>query len=260
MELDRFSTIQQLSRSLIETVNDLVSIKNLLYEQQKESETLLLQHSRISNDLQDGLLRTRMVPFTQLVPRLRRVVRQTANSLGKRAALEVFGGEGEIDRSILYRMLAPMEHILRNAVSHGIEPPERRRAAGKKETGKVSIYLAREGNDVIITVSDDGAGLNLEAIRRRAVEMGLLESGVHINDDDLMQLVLEPGFSTVKEVTQISGRGVGTDVMVSEVKQLGGSLEIDSQPGQGTSFSIRLPFTLAISEAVMCFHLSAAGL
>ncbi len=251
LEMDRFSTIQQLSRSLIETVNDLVSIKNLLYEQQKEAGTLLLQHSRRSNDLQDGLLRTRMVPFTQLVPRLRRVVRQTANSLGKRAVLEVLGGEGEMDRSILDRMLAPMEHILRNAVSHGIETPERRRAAGKMETGKVSIYLTREGNDVIITVSDDGAGLNLDAIRRRAVETGLLERGVRIDDDDLMQLVLEPGFSTTKEVTQISGRGVGTDVVVSEVKQLGGSLEIDSQPARGTSFSIRLPFTLAISESLL---------
>lgn len=251
LELDRFSTIQQLSRSLMETVNDLVSIKNLLEEQQKESETLLLQHSRISNDLQDGLLRTRMVPFSQLVPRLHRVVRQTANSLGKRAELQVFGGEGEMDRSILDRMLAPMEHILRNAVSHGIEKPNARRKAGKEESGKISIYLAREGNDVVITVSDDGAGLNLKAIRKRAVETGLLEKGARIDDDDLMQLVLEPGFSTVKEVTQISGRGVGTDVLVSEVKQLGGSLEIASQPGRGTSFSIRLPFTLAISESLL---------
>jgi chemosensory pili system protein ChpA (sensor histidine kinase/response regulator) len=156
-----------------------------------------------------------------------------------------------MDRTILDRMLAPLEHILRNAVSHGIETPEQRRAAGKSETGKVSIYLSREGNDVIITVSDDGAGLNLEAIRRRAEEVGLLEKGARIDDDDLMQLVLEPGFSTVKEVTQISGRGVGTDVMVSEVKQLSGSLEIDSQPGRGTSFSIRLPFTLAITESLL---------
>jgi chemosensory pili system protein ChpA (sensor histidine kinase/response regulator) len=251
LELDRFSTIQQLSRSLIETVNDLSSIKGLLGDQQKESETLLLQHSRISNDLQDGLLRTRMVPFSQLVPRLHRLVRQTADSLNKRAMLEVIGAEGEMDRSILDRMLAPMEHILRNAISHGIETPETRRAAGKDVAGRITIYLNREGNDVVIIVSDDGAGLNLEAIRRRAIETGLLASGAIIKDDDLMQLVLEPGFSTVRQVTQISGRGVGTDVVVSEVKQMGGSLEIDSQPGRGTSFSIRLPFTLAISEALL---------
>ncbi len=251
LELDRFSTIQQLSRSLIETVNDLVSIRNLLDDQQKESETLLLQHSRISNDLQDGLLRTRMVPFSQLVPRLHRLVRQTASTLGKRAVLEVVGAEGEMDRSILDRMLAPIEHILRNAVSHGIEAPAKRREDGKSETGKVSIYLSREGNDVVITVSDDGAGLNLAAIRSKAEQIGLLEKGAKVDDDDIMQLVLEPGFSTVKQVTQISGRGVGTDVVVSEVKQLGGSLDIDSQPGRGTSFSIRLPFTLAISDALL---------
>jgi chemosensory pili system protein ChpA (sensor histidine kinase/response regulator) len=251
LELDRFSTIQQLSRSLMETVNDLGSIRNLLEDQQSESETLLLQHSRISHDLQDGLLRTRMVPFTQLVPRLRRVVRQTAASLGKRAELSVFGAEGEMDRNILDRMVAPMEHVLRNAVGHGIELPEERRSAGKDEAGKISIYLSREGNDVLIVVTDDGAGLNLAAIRKRAVEKGLLEPDVHMDDDDLMQLVLEPGFSTVKEVTQISGRGVGTDVVVSEVKQLGGSLEIASQPGRGTSFSVRLPFTLAITQALL---------
>ncbi len=251
LELDRFSTIQQLSRSLMETVNDLSSIQGLLDEQQKEAETLLLQHARISNDLQDGLLRTRMVPFSQLVPRLHRLVRQTAASLGKRAMLEVFGAEGEMDRGILDRMLAPIEHILRNAISHGIEAPEVRRQAGKSETGKVSVYLSREGNDVVITVSDDGAGLNLAAIRKRAVEVGLIEEAALLDDDDIMQLVLEPGFSTVKQVTQISGRGVGTDVVVSEVKQLGGSLDIDSQPGRGTSFVIRLPFTLAISDALL---------
>ncbi len=251
LELDRFSTIQQLSRSLIETVNDLASIQNLLGDQQKESETLLLQHSRISNDLQDGLLRTRMLPFSHLVPRLHRLVRQTAASLGKRAVLEVFGAEGEMDRGILDRMLAPLEHILRNAVSHGIESPEVRLQNGKEEAGKVSIYISRDGNDVVIMVSDDGAGLNLAAIRKKAEDRGLLEAGAKVDDDDVMQLVLEPGFSTVKEVTQISGRGVGTDVVVSEVKQLGGTLDIDSQPGRGTSFSIRLPFTLAISEALL---------
>lgn len=251
LELDRFSTIQQLSRSLLETVNDLSSIRNLLDDQQKASETLLLQHSRLTNELQDGLLRTRMVPFSHLVPRLHRLVRQTAVSLGKKAELEVFGAEGEMDRNILERMVAPLEHILRNAISHGIEPLTRRQSLGKPAVGKVSLYFAREGNDVAITVSDDGAGLNLDAIRRRAVESGLIDATTQLSDDDLMQLILEPGFSTVKEVTQISGRGVGTDVVVSEVKQLGGTLEIASQPGRGTSFSIRLPFTLAISMALL---------
>jgi len=251
LEFDRFSTMQQLSRSLIETVDDLVNICSELDEQQREAETLLLQQSRLANDLQDGLMRTRMVPFSQLVPRLQRVVRQTCNPLGKQAVLEVKGGHAELDRSILDRMTAPFEHLLRNAVSHGIESPQERRASGKNETGVIVIELQREGHDVLITVSDDGSGLPVEKIRRRAIEYGLLAPGADVPDNDVLQLVLEHGFSTAKEVTQISGRGVGLDIVVSEVKQLGGTLDIKSEPGQGTQFIIRLPLTLAISDAML---------
>ena len=251
LELDRFSTMQQLSRSLMETVADLGSIGDMLGEFQRGTETLLVQQSRVANDLQDGLMRTRMVPFQRIVPRLARLVRQTAHSLGKQAELEIHGAEGEMDRNILERMGAPLEHLLRNAVSHGIESPAQRQAAGKPPMGRISLYVAREGNEVVIVVSDDGAGLDLAMIRARAEERGLIESGAQIDDDDLMQLILEPGFSTAGEVTQISGRGVGTDVVVNEVRHLGGTLEIESQPGRGTGFTIRLPFTLAISESLL---------
>ena len=251
LEMDRFSTIQQLSRALAETVNDLSNINESLSDLQRETDTLLLQQSRISTDLQDGLLRTRMVPFAQLVPRLQRLVRQTAGQLGKRANLECFGIEGELDRGILNRMIPVLEHLLRNSVSHGIELPQQREQAGKQTEGRISLYLDREANDVLITLSDDGKGLDIEAIRKRAIEQGVIEADVEISDDDLIQCVLLPGFSTAKEVTQISGRGVGLDVVTSEIKQLGGSLEIDSQPGRGTSFIIRLPLTLAITEALL---------
>jgi chemosensory pili system protein ChpA (sensor histidine kinase/response regulator) len=251
LELDRFSTMQQLSRALMETVNDLGNINESLRDLQRETDTLLLQQSRISTDLQDGLLRTRMVPFAQLVPRLQRLVRQTAGQLGKRANLECFGVEGELDRSILNRMLPVLEHLLRNSVSHGIEFPGDRQKTGKQEQGRISLYLDREATDVLITLSDDGKGLDIEAIRKRALEQGMIDANAEISDDDLIQCVLLPGFSTAKEVTQISGRGVGLDVVTSEVKQLGGSLEIDSQPGRGTSFIIRLPLTLAISDALL---------
>ena len=251
LEMDRFSTIQQLSRALAETVNDLSNINESLSDLQRETDTLLLQQSRISTDLQDGLLRTRMVPFAQLVPRLQRLVRQTAGQLGKRANLECFGIEGELDRGILNRMIPVLEHLLRNSVSHGIEQPPQREQAGKQAEGRISLYLDREANDVLITLSDDGKGLDIEAIRKRAIDQGVIEPDVEISDDDLIQCVLLPGFSTAKEVTQISGRGVGLDVVTSEVKQLGGSLEIDSQPGRGTSFIIRLPLTLAITEALL---------
>ncbi|MCU7929173.1 MAG: Hpt domain-containing protein [Candidatus Thiodiazotropha sp. (ex Codakia rugifera)] len=251
LEMDRFSTMQQLSRALVETVNDLGNINEALRDLQRETDTLLLQQSRISTDLQDGLLRTRMVPFAQLVPRMQRLVRQTAGQLKKKANLECFGVEGELDRSILNRMVPVLEHLLRNSVSHGIEYPQDRVSEGKQETGRISLYLDREATDVLITLSDDGKGLDIEAIRKRAIDQGMINANAEISDDDLIQCVLLPGFSTAKEVTQISGRGVGLDVVTSEVKQLGGSLEIDSQPGRGTSFIIRLPLTLAISDALL---------
>ncbi|MEJ2694629.1 MAG: hybrid sensor histidine kinase/response regulator, partial [Candidatus Thiodiazotropha sp.] len=251
LEMDRFSTIQQLSRALAETVNDLGNINESLADLQRETDTLLLQQSRISTDLQDGLLRTRMVPFAQLVPRLQRLVRQTAGQLGKKANLECHGIEGELDRGILNRMIPVLEHLLRNSVSHGIEPPPAREQVGKQPMGRISLYLDREANDVLITLSDDGKGLDIEAIRQRAIDQGMIEANAEVSDDDLIQCVLLPGFSTAKEVTQISGRGVGLDVVTSEVKQLGGSLEIDSQSGRGTSFIIRLPLTLAITDALL---------
>jgi chemosensory pili system protein ChpA (sensor histidine kinase/response regulator) len=251
LELDRFSTLQQLSRSLAETVNDLVSLRVLLADLQSESDTLLLQQARIIDDLQDGLLRTRMVPFSQIVPRLQRLVRQTAQQVGKKARLEVVGSEVELDRGIQERILAPLEHLLRNALAHGIESPEQRAAAGKPSNGRVSLSLTREGNDVVIRVDDDGGGLDLAAIRRRAVQRGLLVEGAPISDDELAQLVLESGFSTVEQVTQIAGRGVGLDVVNAEIKQLSGSFNLESLAGQGTSFTVRLPLTLAIIEVLL---------
>ena len=251
LELDRFSSLQQLSRALAETVNDLVSLKELLGGYQRESADLLTQQARLADDLQDRLLRTRMVPFVQVVPRLHRLVRQTADNLGKAARLEVVGPEVELDRSILDRLVAPLEHLLRNAVDHGLEAPEGRRAAGKPETGVITLALSREGNDVLIDLSDDGRGLNVPAIRSQAIARGLLSPQAQLADSALIQFVFEAGFTTVDRVTQISGRGVGLDVVGSEIKAANGSIALDSTPGTGTRFSIRLPLTLAIIEAFL---------
>jgi chemosensory pili system protein ChpA (sensor histidine kinase/response regulator) len=251
LELDRFSTLQQLSRALAETVNDLVSLRDLLGGHQRESADLLTQQARLAEDLQDGLLRTRMVPFVQVVPRLHRLVRQTADSLGKSARLEVIGPEVELDRSILDRLVAPLEHLLRNAVDHGLEGPEARAQADKPPIGVVTLALSREGNDVVINLSDDGRGMNVAEIRRQAIARGLLAPQVELADEALMQFVFEPGFSTQGRVTQISGRGVGMDVVNSEVKAANGTIAIDSVAGRGTSFTIRLPLTLAIIEAFL---------
>ncbi|BAO45492.1 hybrid sensor histidine kinase/response regulator [Thiolapillus brandeum] len=251
LEMDQYSTLQQLSRALSETINDLSNIGETLSDQTRDADTLMLQQSRVTNDLQDGLLRTRMVPFNRQASRLQRVVRQTAQNLGKKAELDVAGAEGEIDRTILNRIMGPLEHLLRNAVAHGIEPPEQRRSNEKPETGKVSLVMSREGTEVVLTISDDGAGLDSDAIRRKAVANGLLEENAEVDEDALYQFILQPGFTTATEVTQVAGRGVGMDAVVSEIKQLGGSLEILSQQGRGSSFVIRLPFTLAISEALL---------
>ncbi|MFZ1392305.1 MAG: response regulator, partial [Dokdonella sp.] len=251
LELDRFSQLQQYSRALGESVSDLVSIQGLLDDLTRQSETLLLQQSRVSSDLQEGLMRTRMVPFDSMVPSLRRTIRQAAQELGKRAQLKVEGAQGEMDRNLLERMKAPFEHMLRNALAHGIETPEQRLAANKPLDGTITIRVSRESTEVVLRISDDGAGMDREAIRRKAIALGLLNPEARLSDRDLYGFILETGFSTAEQVTQLSGRGVGMDVVHSEIKQLGGSLVIDSVPGVGSTFTIRLPFTLAVTQAIL---------
>jgi chemosensory pili system protein ChpA (sensor histidine kinase/response regulator) len=254
LELDRFSTLQQLSRALSESAADIVNLQNTLEDHTRQYETLLLQQSRVSSELQEGLMRTRMVPFDALVPRLRRIIRQTAGELGKKAQLKVEGAQGEMDRNVLDRMTAPLEHMLRNALAHGLETPEVRRAAGKPEEGTVKIAVQREGSEVVIVVSDDGRGLDRDAIRAKALERGLMKPDAQLSDRDLYGFILETGFSTAQTVSKIAGRGVGMDVVHSEIRQLGGSLYIESERGKGSEFVVRLPFTLAVTQAVFVKH------
>jgi chemosensory pili system protein ChpA (sensor histidine kinase/response regulator) len=251
LEMDKYSTIQQLSRSLGETASDVESIREILSEIVRDSETLLLQESRVSTELQEGLMRTRMVRFGGLSTRLRRIVRQTSRELGKEVELEIEGDTNELDRTILDRIIAPLEHMLRNAVAHGIEAPDKRIAAGKPETGRISIRVDRQGADVLLMIKDDGAGINAAAIRAKAIKQGLLDSDANISDHDVLQFILKSGFSTADTVSQVAGRGVGMDVVDAELKQLGGVLEIDTTPGRGTEFVIRLPLTLAINQALL---------
>lgn len=251
LEMDRYSHLQQLSRSLIESASDLMDLKYTLADKTRDTETLLLQQSRINTDLQEGLMRSRMVPFSRLVPRLRRIVRQAATELGKEVDFELDNVEGELDRTVLERMVAPLEHMLRNAVDHGIEMPQDRIAAGKPEMGRIVLSLSREGGDVMLRLADDGRGINLQRVREKAIERGLMAADAPLSDQDLMQFILHAGFSTADKVTQISGRGVGMDVVHSEIKQLGGAMFIDSRWGEGTEFTIRLPFTVSVNRALM---------
>jgi chemosensory pili system protein ChpA (sensor histidine kinase/response regulator) len=251
LELDRHSQLQQLSRALFESASDLLDLKETLAQQAQQAYRLLQQQARVNSQLQEGLTGTRMVPFERLVPRLQRVVRQVASELGKQVELVVGNAEGELDRSVLERMVAPLEHMLRNAVDHGLETREARLAAGKPEQGTISLDLLHEGADIVIEMTDDGAGVPLDAVRRKAIKRGLLDPEAHVSDHEIMQFILRPGFSTAEKITQISGRGLGMDVVHEEVKQLGGSMTIESSPGKGARFLIRLPFTVSVNRALM---------
>ncbi|RRW38868.1 Hpt domain-containing protein [Ectopseudomonas oleovorans] len=253
LEMDRHSQLQQLSRALFESASDLLDLKETLAAKNRDAETLLLQQARVNTELQEGLMRTRMVPFDRLVPRLRRIVRQVAGELGKQVEFVVGNAEGEMDRTVLERIVAPLEHMLRNAVDHGIEPTAVRRDVGKPETGTIRLNLGREGGDIVLTLDDDGGGIRLEAVRRKAIERGMMDADSDLSDHEILQFILEAGFSTAEKVTQISGRGVGMDVVHSEVKQLGGAMSIDSTLGQGTRFTIRLPFTVSVNRALMVY-------
>ncbi|MCH8176868.1 MAG: response regulator, partial [Proteobacteria bacterium] len=250
LELDRYTLIQELSRALSESVSDLSSLQGMLGAQVKDSETLLLQQSRVNTDLQDGLIKSRMVKFSGLLTRLRRLVRQSSQELAKKAELVVTGEENEIDSKVIDRMVAPLEHMIRNAISHGIEKPVDRVRKGKSEIGRISIDISRDGSDIVIKVSDDGAGINLDKVRSRALQLGLLEYDHNVSDSDLVQFILEPGFSTAEHITQLYGRGVGLEVVDIGIKELGGTLIIETSP-QGSSFIARLPFTLSINQALL---------
>jgi len=250
LELDRFSTVQQLSRALHESAADLSGLQGTLEELARHYETLLQQQSRAASDLQDGLMRSRLVPFDTIASRLRRLLRQVASNTGKQVQLNLQGTSSEIDRHVLERMVAPLEHMLRNCVAHGIEPPDKRRAAGKAAKGTITVRMHHEGSEIVLIVADDGSGLDHQRIRQRAEQRGLIEPGQEVDPHQLNNLILESGLSTSAKVDQLSGRGVGLDVVRSEVRQLGGSVDIQSQTGKGVRFVLRLPQAMAVTQAV----------
>jgi chemosensory pili system protein ChpA (sensor histidine kinase/response regulator) len=251
LELDRYTRVQEITRALAESVNDVASLEQLLHNLAQESETLLVQQGRVTTLVQDGLMRSRLVPIFSLEGRLRRAVQQTAAEQGKQAELVLSGTEAEVDRRLLERITAPLEHLVRNAVVHGLEPPEERRRLGKRETGAVRCEFHREGSEVLIEVRDDGRGLDYAAIRRRAETLGLLAPGQKAGEEDLTAFIFRPGFSTASTLSQSAGRGIGMDIVASEIRDLAGTLDLTSRAGEGTTIRIRLPFTLAITQALL---------
>ena len=252
LEMDQYSSLNQLSKSLTESASDLVDINHTLLEKTRDSESLLLQLSRTQTELQDGLMNSRMVPFTRLTPRLERIVRQTANELNKSVELKIINADDEMDRTILERITSPLEHMLRNAVDHGIETTAARVAAGKERSGQITLEVLREGSEIVILLNDDGQGIDIEAVRDKAILQGLIDANdSSLSDLDIMQYIFNAGLSTSKQVTQISGRGVGMDVVISEIRQLGGAVSVLSELGKGSSFTIRVPLTVAVSDALV---------
>lgn len=251
LEMDQYSSLNQLSKSLAESASDLVDFKSTLSDKIRETEGLLLQQSRIQAEIQESLMRTRLVPFDRMLPRLQRIVRQTSTTLNRPAELIVQNSEGELDRNILERLVTPFEHMLRNAIDHGLEDTADRIALNKPEVGSILLNISRQGTDVIVSFSDDGKGIDAEKIREKALSQGLIKEDQTLDSEELLQFIFHPGFSTAKSVTQISGRGVGLDVVQSEIKSLGGHVSVSSEVGKGTTFTIRVPTTVAVSDALM---------
>jgi chemosensory pili system protein ChpA (sensor histidine kinase/response regulator) len=260
LEMDRFTRFQEVTRMMAESLNDVATVQRSLQRTIQATEDELAAQARLTRDLQDDLLRTRMVEFDGLADRLYRVVRQAAKETGKQVRMDIVGGTIEIDRGVLDRMTGAFEHLLRNCVTHGIEMPEVRAAAGKDASGTITLTLTHEGNEVAVEVRDDGGGLDLAAIRARAEALGLREAGQPASDDELAQLIFTPGFSTAAAVTELAGRGIGMDVVRSEVAALGGRVETHTTRGVGTTFKLVLPLTTAVTQVVVvrCGSISVA--
>lgn len=203
------------------------------------------------DELQKGVMEVRMVPVAQLFDKMTRIVRRVSQEQGKKVQLQIAGSDTELDKLIVEELSDPLMHMIRNAIDHGIETPAERRASGKPEQGCIALTAVQKGNHVVIAVQDDGRGIDPEKVRRKAVQKGLINDGVEISREEVFQLLLAPGFSTRDEVSDLSGRGVGMDVVKNNIHALSGMLEMDSQVGLGTLMTITLPITLAIIKALI---------
>ena len=251
LEFDRFTRVQELTRMMAESVNDVATVQRNLQRDLASAEDDLVAQGRQARDLQRDLLRTRMVEFDSFAERLYAVVRQTSKEMGKQVRLNILGGTIEMDRGMLERMMPAFEHLLRNCVAHGIELPQQRQAQGKPAVGTIEIVLSQERNDVALSVEDDGAGLDLERIRAKAISLKLWTDERDMTLEDAGRLIFEPGFTTAAEVTGVAGRGIGMDVVRSEVNALGGRIETHTEPGRGSAFRLVLPLTTAVTQVVM---------
>jgi chemosensory pili system protein ChpA (sensor histidine kinase/response regulator) len=251
LEFDRYTRVQELTRMMAESVNDVATVQRNIQRAVEATEDDLVAQARQTRELQRDLLRTRMVEFEGISDRLYRVVRLASKESGKQVKLDITGGSIEMDRGVLDRMTPAFEHLLRNCVAHGVEEPHVRVAAGKDPAGNILVNVHQEGNDVAVEFRDDGAGLDLARIRDKARQLGLVAPDAQLSDEETAQLIFTAGFSTATQVTELAGRGIGMDVVRSEVNALGGRIETATQAGQGTTFKLVLPLTTAVTQVVM---------
>lgn len=251
LEFDRFTRFQELTRFMNESVHDVQTVQQALLKNLDEASAALAAQTNLNRDLQQGLMSIRMVPFSSISERLYRILRQTGKELGKRANLELVGTSIELDRSVLEKMTAPFEHLLRNAIAHGLEEPTKRELNGKNPIGEIRLNLRQESNEVVFEFSDDGVGLDLLRIKQKALENELISAEDSPTDEQVMQFIFRAGLSTAHEVTEVSGRGVGMDVVRSEIAALGGRIDVSSEKGRGVRFRIHLPLTLAVTKTLM---------
>lgn len=251
LEFDRFTRLQELTRMMAESVNDVATIQHGLLMNLDETESALQQQNRMNRELQHGLMNVRMVPFSLISERLQRIVRQTSRELEKQVEMTIDGEGVEIDRSVLEKIGAPLEHLLRNAVAHGMESAAERKKLKKAEAGSIALKVRQESDEIILTVTDDGGGIKLDRVREKAIERGLLKADQEITEQALLSVIFEPGFSTAENISQIAGRGVGLDAVRSDITALGGRIDVNNAPGQGAVFTIYLPVTLSVSQVVL---------
>jgi chemosensory pili system protein ChpA (sensor histidine kinase/response regulator) len=251
LEFDRFTRLQELTRFMNESVHDVQTVQQSMLKNLDETAVVMLAQGRLNRELQQGLMNVRMVSFNSITDRLYRIVRQTGKELNKRANLELQGTNVELDRSVLEKMIAPFEHLLRNSIVHGLENDQLRAQSGKLPIGEIRLSVRQESNEVVFEFSDDGAGLNYEKLREKAIANGSLQADEEVSDDQLAQLIFTPGLSTATEITEIAGRGIGMDVVRSEIAGLGGRIDVSSKRGEGTQFLIHLPLTLAVTQVLM---------
>ena len=251
LEFDRFTRLQELTRFMNESVHDVQTVQQSMLKNLEETAVIMLAQGRLNRELQQGLMNVRMVSFNSITDRLYRIVRQTGKELSKRANLELQGTNVELDRSVLEKMIAPFEHLLRNSIVHGLEDEQQRANNGKLPIGEIRLSVRQENNEVVFEFSDDGAGLNFEKLREKAIANGTLQADDEASEDQLAQLIFTPGLSTATEITEVAGRGIGMDVVRSEITALGGRIDVSSKRGEGTQFLIHLPLTLAVTQVVM---------